>query len=38
MVIRRFEKSVLHGLKLFQERLSEKAHATIPKGIVHGSP
>ena len=24
------------GIQLFRERLSEKAHATIPKGIVGG--
>ena len=26
----------LHKLHLFRERLSEKVHATIPKGIVGG--
>ena len=26
----------LHCIQLFQERLSEKVHATIPKGIAGG--
>ena len=26
----------LNGIQLFRERLSEKAHATVPKGIVGG--
>ena len=26
----------LHCIQLFRERLSEKVHATIPKGIVGG--
>ena len=25
-----------YGIQLFQEKLSEKVHATIPKGIVGG--
>ena len=29
-------KQTGHGIQLFRERLSEKGHATIPKGIVGG--
>ena len=30
------ERVVLSDIQLFRERLSEKVHATIPKGIVGG--
>ena len=30
------ENTLLTSIQLFQERLSEKVHATIPKGIVGG--
>ena len=30
------EQNFVEGIQLFRERLSEKVHATIPKGIVGG--